>query len=97
MEAAILEQLELGELSPEAKAEMEKAIGEVYASKLILACAGVFSELELGRMEYLMEQNDEKALQQEMASHIKDTEAFLTAVADDTIKEIRENIAAIAS
>lgn len=96
MEEAILNQLELGEISPEARADMLQKIAEIYAAKLIEASAGTFTELELSRIEYLIEQNDQATLDHELRTHIGNPEAFLTQVANDTIRELRENMVALA-
>lgn len=92
MEEIIFEQLQLGELSPEAKAAMLDRIAFVYSAKLIQSCAELFSELELGRMEHMIEQKEGQIVQNELLSHIKDPDALLTAVMDETIAELRENM-----
>jgi hypothetical protein len=95
MEEAILAQLELGDISPEAKAALEATISEIVASKLIFACASSFSELEMSRMEHLYSEKDAKVLQDEIMSHIPDPDALLVRIANETIQELRENMVAI--
>ena len=92
MEESILDQLELGELSEASRRQMLNQITDIVAIKIIEACASEFSELEMSRMEYLIEQRDVKLLQKEVQSHIHDPEAMLTKVANDTIAELRDTI-----
>jgi hypothetical protein len=92
VEEVIFEQLQLGELAPDAKVAMLDRIAFVYSAKLIESCAELFSELELARMEHMIEQKEGQIVQDELLSHIKDPDALLTAVMNETITELRENM-----
>lgn len=92
MEELILEQLDLGELSPEAKQDILNKIAYIYSAKLIEVSASKFSDLEQSRIEYLIEQKDDTMLRRELQSHIPDSDALLMQVANETIAELRENM-----
>lgn len=95
MEEAILSQLELGDISPEVKTQLEATISDIVASKLMFACTSAFSDLEMSRMEYLYSEKDANTLQDEIMSHIPDPDAMLIRIANETIQELRENMIAI--
>ena len=95
-EEDILEQLHLQDLSAEEKAGLLDQISTIMAAKLTEACAEQFTELELSRVEYMISQGDDKALEEEIRSHIADPDALFAKVAQDTLTEIQENIKALA-
>jgi hypothetical protein len=68
---------------------LREKIGEIMSVKLVLACAGAFSELEMSRMEHLLEQKDYAAVQGEIVAHIPDPAVVMEKAEADTVDEIK--------
>jgi len=72
-------------------------IAEIISGKLMLACAQSFSDLEMSRMEYLLQQNDLAALKREVVAHIPDPTVLMEKIEADTVSEIKDLMKEIAA
>lgn len=80
-------------IEPKDEAEKKYLLGkitEIISGKLILACAESFSELEMSRLEYLLEQKDIAKLDSEIDARIPDGSALMQKVEVDTMAEIKD-------
>lgn len=88
-EERILQRLNIGELSVEQTQQYLDRIAETVVSRLMLNSVQAFHELEIGRLEYMIQQGDTEAVDKELRSKVNTTE-LITKIEDDIVAEISD-------
>lgn len=98
-EERILDRLKVGELTAEQREQYLSRIAETVASRLMLDSVQAFHELEIGRLEYMIEQGETDAVDQELHNKVHPAE-LIAKIEDDIVAEItayQAKILAVAS
>ena len=88
-EERILDRINVGELSAEQREQYLSRIAETVASRLMLDSVQAFHELEIGRLEYMIEQGETDAVDQELHNRVNSAE-LIAKIEDDIVAEITD-------
>ena len=88
-EERILDRIKVGELSAEQREQYLDRIAETVASRLMLDSVQAFHELEIGRLEYMIEQGETDAVDKELHNKVNTAE-LIAKIEDDIVAEITD-------
>ena len=88
-EERILQRLNIRELSADQTQQYLDRIAETVVSRLMLSSVQAFHELEIGRLEYMIQQGDTEAVDKELRSKVNTTE-LIAKIEDDIVAEISD-------
>ncbi len=89
-EERILERLQLGDLSAEKKQQYLDRLAETVASHLMLKSAQAFHELEISRLEYMIEQGQTAEIDKELKLKFGDSKELMTEIENEIVAEVSD-------